>query len=289
MTNASQLSHSMLLFFFQNERLRSLIKQDTTRTEGKDLQNALSRINQLSKEKIVLTELSNRLRAELSKAGIVPSKPSIVKSSPQCVGHCDSADVAPDMRVNQAVRGKLDQLERLQYELTKADISSSAHTTSKTKLARTKQQSPLYAHQSKQAVVNARVQAEKPYLPEFIDQTSSSGSSFKAKGKAAALQPARSSQSRKFVARVPKVKPKSNVAWVKDSKHKRMVHDQRNSSTSSVTAVADENSIVGSLVGQDTSMRDPSGLIDSMDLGSSIQEAWKILDDQPSLNSTNPD
>lgn len=234
-----------------------MIKSGTAISESEELQKALAKITQLKKEKAVLTELSNRLRAELSKAGIENKRP--VSTS--------SAHLHSDHIVQNAVRSKLDQLEKMQYQLTKADIQQAVCNESPPK--DNKENSfPKPRHSANQ------VQG-KQQMPSLIEQHSSGSSSYRPKAKAVALQ-GRGASKPKYQAPAPKVKATSNLAWRKTLQSKKDATPQ----TSIDEAVRRTNGNVP--------VRESTGLsaLDSLDLGSSIQEVWRLLDEQPSINSS---
>lgn len=235
------------------------MKPNGTGVSGEpELKKAQSRIIQLNKEKSVLTELSNRLRSELLKAGINVKNQPITAAQP--------TNLPPSTRTNvqHAVRGKLDQLEQLQYELTKASINKPADVNHDG--VRHVSSPP-----TKQPKTDLTLSTTAQKLPAYADQQSSSGSSFVAKGKPAVLQPSKKpSQNRKYVAPVPKSKLKSNVAWIKSAEPHYTKNDTLVTSANPPSLASHE--VTGDMV-------------DSMNLGSSIQEVWKLLEDQPTLNS----
>ena len=267
--------------------MRSLIKEKSDGLDkGDELPKALSRISQLNKEKIVLTELSNRLRAELSKAGIDMRKPATSVARP-------GSNVPPGSTVNRTIPRKLDELENRQYELMRANITKSSKESARTSGPRDSQSKTDNSPPTKQGKASVtRKGGQYHQIPRFVEQTSSSGSSFKAKGEPIHLQHSRIKAKDAYKAPPLKNKPKSNVAWVKDKlpkvKDQTVLKSDDVEDDSTEAAVADPNSVL-----QSTEQRDRSqiltGVLDSMDLGSSIQEVWKLLDDQPSLNSTTPD
>lgn len=272
----------------QNERLRNVIKGKTSgQGKGEELQKALSRISQLNKEKIVLTELSNRLRSELSKAGISLQKP--VTARPMI------HDASTAMKVDRAVRGKLDQLENVQYELMKANIAKSVPPppiANSAKLTNNRRSASPPTRQEKRPASRGKSNPKPQHLPMFVEQSSTSGSSFKAKGKPVALQTFPSKPTKPYVAPPPRIKPSSNVAWVKGagqrSGDKRANEPEEQESISSEAAVADPDSVIES-PGPADRLRQLAVGFDSMELGSSIQDVWKLLDDHSSLNSATPD
>lgn len=287
--NATHLSssHQYVYKMLQNARLRQMVKDKADGiTKGDELQKALSRISQLNKEKMVLTELSNRLRSELTKAGISLQKPPSASSN-------IPRDIRRDTRVSSAVQGKLDQLEKAQYDLMKARIAQSPRSpTSPPKSPNNIQAASPPTKQTKRQSAESKLRGKNQKLPTFVEQTSTSGSSFKAKGSAAIMRASRLKPSRGYVAPLPKSKPSSNVAWVKSSNRKPQYQIANEfddlDSLSSQTAVVDPNSLAKS-PSQGQRSHDINGMLDSLELGSSIQDVWKIIDDQASLNSSTPD
>ncbi|KAK6188076.1 hypothetical protein SNE40_004338 [Patella caerulea] len=95
-----------------------------------DLQNklrkAVKHITQLAKEKQQLIEVCNRLRGELKKAGITQTTPTVSTGFPtnqiplnQLSNSLTSHNPS---RVTQESLNKLNQLEKLQYQLTKQEL-----------------------------------------------------------------------------------------------------------------------------------------------------------------------
>lgn len=295
-------------------------KSSPGQAAGSELNKALSRVSQLTKEKAILTELSNKLRSELHKAGVDVKKPPGARGSGQPQGAVPEGHAfASEDKLSDAVRGKLDQLERLQYQLTKAHInkvsekpSQSAGTENQLstddQITRPQHSYPR-PHRSvrpaspptklqKHSNLNTRVSASaKPKLPAYIEQSSTTSSSLKAQGHTANLQQHQPS-SKKYIPPAAKSKQKSNLAWIKRGEGgfggQSKMTDQKTIHDASKLGQVDENSMRRSL--NSTGHRSPSprlrgsAFIDSMDLGSSIQDVWKLLDNHPpSLSSSTPD
>lgn len=319
----------------QNERLRHMVQKSASgQTAATELNKALARVSQLSKEKAILTELSNKLRAELQKAGINVKRPPGYHKMVTSQHASESHTEGNDERVSQAVRGKLDQLERLQYQLTKANINKSNQPTNGSAVDKENQEpesgrsyplprhnqgrpvspptklskAPISEYQSgakpRKSTVHPKSQTR---LPVYIEQSSNSSSSFKAKGKQAALQPPRTTAQRKYVAPPPKSKTRSNVPWMKKREDQTDgdINRQSKGSIADDTRLAqyDDNSLRRSLnsdvralstsprrsLNRSPLRRSAGGFVDSMELGSSIQEVWKLLDNQsPSVDSSTP-
>ncbi|CAH1794612.1 unnamed protein product [Owenia fusiformis] len=81
---------------------------------------AVKQIGQLAREKQQLTELGNRLRAQLNKAGVsLPSPPKPKPSAPAIQPWSTGGDV----NINQAVKNRLKQLEKMQYDVTRQQLA----------------------------------------------------------------------------------------------------------------------------------------------------------------------
>ena len=217
-------------------------------------------------------------------------------------------------KVSEAVRGKLDQLERLQYQLTKADINQTREPLLQTddkenQLPKPTSSFPRPHRNSRPASPPVKLQSTtgsktritsdvKPKVPAYVEQSSTSSSSFKVQGHPAGRQREQSA-TQKYIAPAPKRKQKSNLAWIKKGASgfgsQTRVPDDVDVQEASRLGQLDENSLRQSLnsTGRHKSPSQHlrgSAFIDSMDLGSSIQDVWKMLDNQPpSLDSSAPD
>ncbi|XP_067941631.1 myosin heavy chain, cardiac muscle isoform-like [Watersipora subatra] len=253
----------------ENERLRNLLKSgENSSGKGNELTRALSRITQLSKEKIVLTELSNRLRSELTKAGICLTKPHVPSNR-------------LDSKVSRAVSSKLDELENLQYEYMKTNIAQASLTPLHKNASKTNAPGSPPTKQKTKIVLKGKCKGQPDHFPHFIEQSSTSSSSFKAKGKPIHPQSRLRKPSNVYEAPSLKTRQKSNIAWMKSSAAKA---DPKVRESVSVVAVEDQPNSSAEPLRRDVH----DSALDSIELGSSIQDVWKLLDEQPSLNSNTP-
>eukprot|EP00105_Crassostrea_gigas_P017732 XP_011435624.1 PREDICTED: coiled-coil domain-containing protein 57 [Crassostrea gigas] len=85
------------------------------------LKLAAKHIAQLAKERQQLIEMGNKLRAELNKAGIKP--PAALQDKPEPVFSAEKMNNTElSQHLSQQFLSKLNQLEKLQYELTKQQL-----------------------------------------------------------------------------------------------------------------------------------------------------------------------
>lgn len=229
----------------------------STETEGEKLQKAYARITRLTKENAVLTELSNRWKSELLKSGYHVKRPGVETSqSPNRLTQPPPSNpiTSPSKKPNAT---KLDKLEELQYQLTKKGFNHQNKKSDSEKL---------------DSELGPKIATSKTAVPSIIDSTSTSGSVLMPLAKPSNMA-TRTKKPAKYQVPPPVVsKLKSNVAWIPKEKPTSSSPDPPISKLSNSNAKGEG--------------RESLGVIDSMDLGSSIQEVWRLLDEQPSLGSS---
>lgn len=235
-----------------------------------ELSRALAKITSLSKQKAVLTELSNRLRSELLRAGINTRQ----LSSPVNPSGVDPP-VISDAMGSEAAASKLDQLEQLQYKLAKEGMKQHI------------MQNPSKNNKEnlfQPDTIPTKISNKKGAMPSAVDLSSNSDSTMKPKSKPSVLQP-RAPKSRLYQAPTPAVKPRSsNVPWIKTKKNDT---SSNRKSIASTLEPAEQKAHTKHVQTGTIMQSAPSAVLDSMDLGSSIQEVWNFLDEQPSVASSN--
>lgn len=234
----------------------------------------MAKVASLNKQKAVLTELSNRLKSELLRAGIYTPQPGPA-GNPRLVNSAISVQEAG--LGGRPVIGKLDQLEQLQYKLAKKGIQQSL-AQNPTRNNKENEPQPIS--------YTSKTVRKKEAMPAAVDLSSNSDSTMKPKTKSSVLQP-RFTKTKTYQAPAPATKPKpSNVPWIKAKKTDASTNAK--TSGNSVERVEDTEARKSRAEVENVTQSVPSGLLDSMDLGSSIQEVWNFLDEQPSVASSNP-
>jgi len=236
-----------LLVSLQITRLRGLLTRATPEMASSELDKANKKITQLTKEKAVLTELSNRLRADLLAVGMDPRKPGPSHSYP----NPPPANKPP---TSDLIKNKLDEIEKLQYDVTRKEIRKAAEIKeNKQSIRPSSPPTKLPSRKQPGRAVTGRT------LPAAVEHSSTtSDSSLKAKGKPSKLQ-ARVGPSERYKAPPPNRKPLSNLGWHAD-RQRQEVNRMSDTVISEVT--------------------------DSSLVGSSLQDVWNILDqEEPSMNT----